>query len=243
MHLRQVAIAACATLSTLALGSCGLPGLGGGTTDTPVRVATATPQVSLPATASAAVPSSPEASATTPAPAPVAGLKAMKRPTKSFAEPKYPKGPAQSAPLTTRMEYEFEKAVWKAAGTADAKATSATCPTSDKVLGKTGTHKFTCIVTYDGLKIPVAVSAKGGSYVIYDYVVDNLPISRAKAEWSAMYSSYNGVAVACDMKTDTALMQVGDEQGMLCHVQGSDGEVNDYYLQISQYGSVFGTRS
>lgn len=242
MHPRKVALAACAALSTLALASCGLPGLGGGTADTPVSQPTAQPASATPATTSAVEPS-PTKSATTAAPAPVPGMKAMKRPTKAFAEPRYPKGPVASAPLTKRMEYDFEKAVWKAAGTADATTTSATCATSDKVLVKTGTHKFACTVTYAGLKIPVAVSAKGGSYVIYDYVFNNLPISRAKAEWSALYSSYNGVAVACDMKADTVLMQVGDEQGLLCHVQGSDGEVNDYNLDMSTYGSVYGTRS
>jgi hypothetical protein len=242
MPIRKVALAACVALSTIALAGCGLPGLGGGSPDVPVsRPTVATPDVATPNAATPAVPS-PSESASTPA-APVAGMKAMKRPTKPFAEPKYPKGPTASAPLTSRMEYEFEKAIWKAAGTADAKATSAVCATTDKVLAKTGSHKFTCTVTYAGLKIPVKVTAKGGSYVFYDYIIDSLPISRAKAEWSAMYSAYNGVAVACDMKTDTALMQVGDEQGLLCHVQGDDGEVDDYYLEMSQYGSVFGSRS
>ncbi|HEY8790718.1 MAG TPA: hypothetical protein VIM10_16540 [Actinopolymorphaceae bacterium] len=58
-----------------------------------------------------------------------------------------------------------------------------------------------------------------------------------------MDSAYNGVAVACEMKSDTVSVQVGDEHGLLCHVQDSDGDVNDYYLQMSSYGSVYGSRS
>jgi hypothetical protein len=243
MHLRKVALAACATVSTLALASCGLPGLGGGTSDTPVSQSTASPQASLPTTPSGSVPS-PTDSATTAAPAPVAGMKTMQRPTKPFPEPRYPKGPADSRPSTERLAYVFEKMVWKAAGTADAKTTSGKCAIPNATLNKTGVHKFTCTIKYNGVTVPFAVTYTTGSFISnYDYKVDRFPLTRVKAEYSAMYSAYNGVAVSCDMKADTVSVQISDEQGVLCHVQGSDGQVDDYYLEMSSFGSVYGTRS
>jgi hypothetical protein len=246
MHIRKVALAACAALSTIALAGCGLPGLGGGTPDTPVSQPTVTaPAPATPDAATPAVPSpSASESASTPA-APVAGMKPMKRPTKSFPEPKYPKGPkASSSTATERLIYEFEKLVWKAAGTADAKATSGKCAVSNATLAKEGKHSFSCTITYNGVASPAKVTYTSGSFLSsYRYVFDSYPLTRTKAEYSAMYSAYDGVAVACDMKADTVSVQVGDEQGVLCHVQDSKGEVNDYYLEMSQYGSVYGNRA
>ncbi|HEY8790719.1 MAG TPA: hypothetical protein VIM10_16545 [Actinopolymorphaceae bacterium] len=95
---------------------------------------TAVPQASLPATTSAAVPS-PSESASAPA-APAAGTKAMKRPTKSYADPTFPKGPTDSRPDTERLAYVFEKMVWKATGTADAKITSGKCAIANSTLAK-----------------------------------------------------------------------------------------------------------
>lgn len=243
MHMPKVALAACAVLSAIALTNCGLPGLGGGTSNTPVSQSTPTPETATPATTSAAVPS-PTDSATTAPPVPVAGMKPMKRPTKAYPDPTYPKGPAESRPSNERLAYIFEKMVWKAAGTADAKATSGKCAIPSATLAKTGVHKFTCTIVYNSVTTKVAVTYTTGSFISnYKYVIDNYPLTRQKAEYSAMYSAYNGVAVACDMKADTVSVQIGDEQGVLCHVQGSDGEVDDYYLEISSYGSVYGTRS
>jgi hypothetical protein len=243
MHIRKVALAACVALSTLALAGCGLPGLGGGKSDTPASQPTVVPQSSLPATTSAAVPS-PSESASTPAPAPVAGLTAMKRPTKPYADPRFPKGPADSRPDTERLAYVFEKMVWKAAGTADAKTTSGKCAIANSTLAKAGLHKFTCTIKYNGVTVRVGVKYTTGSFISnYTYSIDNYPLTRAKAEYSAMYSAYNGVAVACEMKSDTVSVQIGDEQGVLCHVQDTSGDVNDYYLQMSSYGSVYGSRS
>lgn len=243
MNLRKVTLAACGALSTLALASCGLPGLGGGTSDTPVSQATASPQASLPTSASAAV-ASPTESTTTAPPAPIAGMKTMQRPTKPFPEPRYPKGPADSRPSTERLAYIFEKMVWKAAGTADAKSTSGGCAIPSATLNKTGVHKFTCTIKYSGVTVPFAVTYTTGSFISnYNYKVDRYPLTRVKAEYSALYSAYDGVAVACEMKGDTVSVQISDEQGGLCHVQDSKGEVTDYYLQMSQYGSVYGSRS
>jgi hypothetical protein len=243
MHVRKVAVAACAVVSTLALAGCGLPGLSSAKSDPPVSQPTAVPQSNLPATTSAAVPS-PSESASTPHAAPVAGLKPMKRPTNTYADPRFPKGPADSRPDAERLAYVFEKTVWRAAGTADAKTTSAKCAIANSTLAKPGVHKFTCTITYNGVTVRVGVKYTTGSFISnYNYSIDNYPLTRAKAEYSAMYSAYNGVAVACEMKSDTVSVQIGDEQGVLCHVQDAKGEVTDYYLEMSSDGSVYGSRS
>lgn len=247
MHMPKVALAACVAIGTLALASCGLPGLGGGKSDAPVSQPIAVPQSATPTTPDASSPAplpTPSESPTTAPPAPVAGMKTMKRPTKSYPDPTFPKGPADSRPSTERLAYVFEKMVWKAAGTADAKATSGNCAIPSNTLDKPGVHKFLCTVVYNSVPTKVAVTYTTGSFISnYKYVIDTYPLTRQKAEYSAMYSAYNGVAVACDMKADTVAVQIGDEQGVLCHVQGSDGQVNDYYLQMSSYGSVYGSRS
>lgn len=245
MHMPKVALAACVAIGTLALAGCGLPGLGGGKPAVPVGQPITVPQSATPTASSSTVPvPSPTESATTAAPAPVAGMHAMKRPTKSYPDPKYPKGPAESRPSNERLAYEFEKMVWKAAGTADAKTTSGKCAIPSGTLNKPGVHKFTCTIVYNAVTTKVAVTYTTGSFISnYKYVIDNFPLTWQKAEYSAMYSAYNGVAVACEMKADTVSVQIGDEQGVLCHVQGSDGQVDDYYLDMSSYGSVYGSRS